>query len=59
MSDLKDQIIDTRSLRLAANYIDCIRMILNDVYDVIPAEVKAKYQIQKLEDGRIDIQFPS
>lgn len=58
MSDLKEQVISTRSLRLAANYIDCVGEILKEVFDVIPEDIKKKYSIQKCEDGRIDIQFP-
>ena len=58
MSELKDQKISTRSLRLAANYIDCIKLILEDIFPALSSEIKSKYHIQKLEDGSIDIQFP-
>jgi hypothetical protein len=53
------EVIDTKSLRLAANYIECVREILKELYpDEIPTSVQEKYKMKKLENGTIDIQFP-
>lgn len=57
MSD--EETLDTRSLKLAANYIDVVRELLKELYpNSIPREIQARYHMKKLPSGFIDIQFP-
>lgn len=55
---MSNETIDTRSLRIAAGYIECVREILKEIHPIIPEDIKTKYKITKLESGLVDIQKP-